>query len=154
MTIAVKRKQDNYKKFVKDRLDEVEEWASNAVSHSEMAKNLGVSYSAFRKYKDKHKALQEALDNGRVRAVAVVESALFKRAVGFEYSERTVEKKDVAGKRTEFIRETKKYQPGDTLAMMYFLNNRAPDKWKAKREDRADTEMNVTIAFNEEQEGE
>ena len=52
-----------------------------------MCKNLGVGYSTFSVYKNDYIELQEVLKSGKEDADAQVESALFKRAIGYEFEE-------------------------------------------------------------------
>ena len=145
---------NKYDRLIKPKLEQVEEWSSRGMTQKDMAKALGVGYTSFRNYKEEYPELQEAIDRGQISAVQEVEGALFKRAIGYEYEEETEELKNIDGKKTAFKRKVKKHQAGDTLAMMYYLNNRAPDKWKARREDKGDTDMNVTISFEEEKDNE
>jgi len=84
------------------------------------------------------------LKKGKEISDRYVENALFKNATGHEYVEevvanrKTVKYKD--GKRVSEVTEPiavplKKFKPPETMAMMYWLNNRKPDDWKQKQRD-------------------
>lgn len=79
-----------------------------------------------------------------------MENALLKRALGYDYEEVVTEVEDVPTgkvdpngqpvmKQRKHVRKTKKHVPGDTLAMMYWLKNRRPDKWRDKPVEQGDT---------------
>ena len=78
-----------------------------------------------------------------------VEASLWKRAIGYEYSEVTTEHRrifeDILNEAGEIIDKKEsshlvvtkivtKKQPADILACIFWLKNRQPDKWRDKTE--------------------
>lgn len=70
-----------------------------------------------------------------------VESALLKRALGFEYTESVKEIRQLPGGKTyTTVREFTKYALPDTTAQAIWLNNRKPKRWQR---DRRVTEVEI-----------
>ena len=63
-----------------------------------------------------------------------VESALYKRARGYEIVEEHTEPDPDNPEQQRVIRRVKKHIPGDVRAQQFFLTNRSPEKWKQRQE--------------------
>ncbi len=137
--------KDKYHIFVKPRLIEVEAWKRDGLTDEQIMGNLGISKATFYKYKAKYKELEQALIKGKEVADIEVENALFKRAVGYNYIERIKETKEINGKTTVIIKEVEKHMAGDTVAQIFWLKNRKPNKWKDRQEEVADTNISIEI---------
>lgn len=77
-----------------------------------------------------------------------VENALLKRAMGFEYEEVTteiIEQQD--GSQRKHIKRTKKMVVPDTMAAIYWLNNRRPDLWKNRKAVEVDTADSAPVTI-------
>lgn len=129
------RKRDDILK----KLELIQGWKRNGLTDRQIAKNLGVAYSTFNKYKAENKVIQEALMYGKEEANLTVENALFRKAVGctirktkafkctrkyYDAEGRLCEEEYVAT--AELLEDV----PPDTTAMMAWLNNNKPDKYK------------------------
>lgn len=134
-------KNDYYDKFVKPRLDKVTEWKIDGLSNKQIAKNLGIVQSTFYEYMSKHEELSEAVEKGKVSAIAELENAAFKSATGHKVSEKKVEQ-DADGKTKVTV--TEKYIPPNPAQNIFMLKNLMPKKYK----DKIETEHNVNINFN------
>lgn len=77
-----------YESHVEPKLLLIEAWARDGTIDEDIAKKLGIAYSTFKLYKDKHSALSAALKRGKEVADIEVENALFKRATGYEFTEK------------------------------------------------------------------
>lgn len=106
----------------------IEGWARWGLTEKQIAKNMGCSYSTFRSWRDKYPALSAALKKGKEVSDFEVESALFRRATGYETEETITE--TVKGVTT--TRTIKKKIPPDTTAQIFWLKNRLPDRWRDK----------------------
>ncbi|MDB8986953.1 hypothetical protein PN594_19055, partial [Parabacteroides merdae] len=119
---------------VEPKLEEVRKWAKDGLSDKRIASNLGIAYSTFREYKKKYSALSAPLKEGKNCAVKQVENALFKKALGYDYEEVTKElsTNEETGKQELKITKvvTKRVHP-DTTAIIFYLKNRMPDKWRS-----------------------
>lgn len=81
-------------------------WARDGLTDEQIAGNMGLACSTLREWKHRFPALSAALKNGKEVADYAVENALFNRAMR-----------------------------GDTVAMIFWLKNRRPDKWRDRPQD-------------------
>ena len=72
-----------YEKLVQPRLAEITEWRKLRASELVISKMLGISYPAFKEYKQKHEELVEALQVGTDTRNFEISSALVKAAKGY-----------------------------------------------------------------------
>ena len=132
-----------YFTHVEPKLFLVECWARDGLTDEQIAKNLGIAYSTFKDYKNKHSAFSAALKKGKEIIDYEVENALLKRALGFKYNEITQELTDIKTdsgtittmQPTKIV--TKQVAP-DVGAIAIWLKNRKPDKWRDRPKDDAD----------------
>ena len=122
---------------VKDKMILIEGWARDGLTDIQIANNLGISKTTFYKLKNEHSELSELLKKGKEQIDYQVENALLKRALGYEYEDKTYETR-YDKKQDEYIevltkRVTKQVAP-DTTAQIYWLNNRKPKKWRNKQD--------------------
>lgn len=112
-------------------LDRIPKWRRDGLTEEQVAKKLGIAYSTFKVYKEKHSALSAALKKGKEELVEELEDSLYKRAMGFEYEETKEEyESGILVKKTL----TRKFIAPDVGALVFALKNLRPDKWK--NEDR------------------
>ena len=134
-----KQKRGKYYTHVEPKLILVEGWARDGLIDEQIAKNLGIAYSTFREYKNKHLALSAALKKGKEVIDYEVENSLLKKAMGYNAEvAKTIKVKEVyydeQGRRCE--KEQLKtavdevHIPADTTAQIFWLKNRRPDKWR------------------------
>ncbi|BBI32355.1 transposase [Cohnella abietis] len=81
-------RKSKYHSHVEPKLLLIEAWARDGAIEEDISKKLGVAYSTFKIYKDKYSALSAALKRGKEVADVEVENSLFKRAIGYEYTEK------------------------------------------------------------------
>ncbi|RXM69420.1 transposase [Clostridium tetani] len=153
--------KSKYETNVKDKLILVEGWARNGLTDEQIAKNLGIGLTTFYKYKKEHSELSEALKKGKEVIDFEVESALLKRALGYEYEEVTQERvlrKDERGQPITDIhgfplyemvvtKKVKKEVTPDTTAQIFWLKNRKPQEWRDKRDIEHSGNMKVNNPF-------
>lgn len=122
---------------VKEKLELVKGWAREGLTDEQIASNLGISKQTFYRYKKEKSDFCDSLKKGKEIVDYEVENALLKRALGYEYEEKTFETK--YDENLQMFREvltkrvTKQVVP-DTTAQIYWLNNRKPKQWRNKRE--------------------
>ena len=124
--------------LTKETLEKIGLMASKGVIDSEIAFNIGVAYSTFREWVKIHPKLSAVLKIHKQVADEKVELSLYQRAMGWEYTEETKERKyNVDTDEYEMIltKTVKKQVLPDTTAMIFWLKNRKPDEWK----DRVET---------------
>lgn len=146
-----------YREYVEPRYDEISVWARDGVSEKEMAKRLGIAYSTFREYKDSNSVLSALLKKNKEHFDNQVVDALHKNTLG-GVIELTVPMKikktffNEQGKKTHEVEEivyvkTQEYIKPDTMAQMYWLNNRRAFDWKQKPVDTSN-DQNESEALN------
>lgn len=98
----------------------------------DMARELGIAESTFQKWKTDHPEFAKAITRGKEHPDDIVEAALFRRALGYEYVEET-EELNAEGDMI-LTKRYHKHMPSETLASIYWLNNRRSDKWRQRQE--------------------
>ena len=125
-----------------DGLTKLEAWARDGLTDDQIAHNMGISRATLYEYKKNYPEISDALKRGKEVVDILVENALLKRALGYEYQE-TVEEifetpdiVDVNGKprQRKHIKRVTKVALPDTTAMIFWLKNRRPDVWRDKHE--------------------
>lgn len=98
---------------------------------------MGISRETFYRWKDQFPDICEAIKKGKEVIDYEVEQALLKRALGMTIKE-TRREVDANGKKRviEIVREV----APDTLAQIYWLKNRRPNKWRDKPMDDSEIE--------------
>lgn len=148
---------------IKDKLMLVEGWARNGLTDEQIAKNLGISKTAFYKYKKNYAEFANSIKKGKEIVDFEVENALLKRALGYEHTETTKERimmKDENGHPVVDIhgmpcykivvtKTIKKQVAPDTKAQIFWLKNRKSQEWRDKQEVQhsgaISNEVNITI---------
>lgn len=119
---------------------QIEGWARDGLTNEQLAANMGVTVKTFYEWQARFVEFREAIKRGKAPVDIEVENALLKRARGFEYEEVTteiIEQPD--GSQRKHIKRTKKIVMPDTMAAIYWLNNRRPDLWKNRKAVEVDT---------------
>ena len=121
----------------KNKLILVEGWARDGLTDEQIANNLNISKDTFYEYKKKYPDFSDSLKRGKEIVDYEVENALLKRALGYNYEEKTYETiyDERTGRLIERLtkRVTKQVSP-DTTAQIYWLNNRKPKQWRNKQD--------------------
>jgi transposase-like protein len=121
-----------------DKLILVEGWARDGLTDVQIAHNLGVGTTTLYEWKNDYTEFAEALKRGKEVVDRMVENALLKRALGYEFEEVTYEN----GAETKRVR--KEVVP-DTTAQIFWLKNRKPEEWRDKQNIEHSGESGVRI---------
>lgn len=119
-------------------------WAKDGLTDEQIAQNIGISRSTLNEWKKRFPDIKDTIKRGKEVVDRQVENALFKSAVGYEYTEITKELTDSGMKVTK--RVTKQVAPNPTSAI-FWLKNRKPDEWRDKKETQVSGEMSVNNPF-------
>lgn len=118
----------------------VEGWARNGLSQEQIAKEMEISLTTLKRWKNdpdpKFEPLQAALKVQRDYVDKQVENALYKSAMGYEWEEITEEWKfnPLKGKHEMIVtKKVKKRVAPSNAAQIFWLKNRLPDEWRDKR---------------------
>lgn len=121
-----------YESHVLPRLDEIGAWCRDGVSEEKIAENLGISYSCFRDYKEKHSALSAVLKKNKdyVDNVEVV-GALMKMVTGYTVTlHKTRMSWNPENKCWDELHETwEQHIPPNPGLMQWWLKLRQRDAW-------------------------
>ncbi len=128
----------------------LEGWARDGLTDEQIAHNIGINASTLYDWKKKYSKIAEALKKGKEVVDIQVENALLKRALGYEYEEKTIETGDFGEK----IKTVIKQVPPDTTAQIFWLKNRKPAKWRDKvkeqTEESTESKLDKLIGLTEE----
>ena len=105
-------------------------WAKDGLTDEQIAQNIGISRSTLNEWKKRFPDIKDTIKRGKEVVDRQVENALFKSAIGYEYTEITKELTDSGMKVTK--RVTKQVAPNPTSAI-FWLKNRKPDEWRDKK---------------------
>lgn len=122
-------------------LKQIEMWAAHGLTDEQIAKNIDIGMTTFYRWNNEHREIWEAIKKGKAVTDYEVESALFRRACGYDAEETMTEVADDGTKRTVKSRKTTRHIPPDVGAMCFWLKNRNPQDWRDKRDaDGADSQ--------------
>ena len=116
-----------YETNVKARFDEILEWLQIGATEKEIAENLGVNQKVFCRYKKQYSELNTLIKKGRKQPVEAIKAALYKRAIGFQFTESKTIEDSEGGWRKETM--TKTALPDPTAAMMLLKHWDIPKKF-------------------------
>lgn len=119
-------RKSKYESHVLPHLSEIENWCQDYDERQIATELLGISVSAFEKYKREHPELVDALKNGRQVLVSDLKASLKKKAKGFYYEETKKTIRTENGKEVVVLEKYKKYAQPDTGAIHLLLKNYDP----------------------------
>ena len=111
--------------------------AVKGATDQEVAEAFGVSRRTIIRWREQYKSFDEAYQTGKDIADAKVKKALYLRATGYEATdtEKTVDVDPKTGESKPVrVKTTKKTIPPDTMAIMYWLNNRSRGEFTQRQE--------------------
>lgn len=111
----------------------IEGWARDGLTDEQIAHNMGIAESTLYEWKKQFPEFSESLKRGKEVVDRMVENALLKRALGYEYQEQKIVVSEKDGKRVE---TTIKQVIPDVTAQIFWLKNRKPDEWRDKPESK------------------
>lgn len=135
-----------YETHVAPRLEEIKDWVRNGATDEEVAQRLGINPDTFYSYKKRFSEFSESLKESKEFVDSQVESALLKRALGYDYEETTQERNDKG--QLVVTKVVHKQVVPDTTAQIFWLKNRRPDKWRDKpAEDTTSEDKAVSVTL-------
>lgn len=142
--------KSKYESHVLPYLDQIAQWAEKGATIKEIAAKLSVAYSSLRKYLDlgdqgdeRYVALSAAYKKAAEVPDDNVEASLYKKTQGYNakvlknYKVKRIQYDETTGKKLlEYEEIVEAYDevhvPADTNAIIFWLTNRRPDRWKHK----------------------
>ena len=136
--MSKKRGNGKYHDWITEEgLKKIEEWARKGLTDEQISHNMGIHPSTLYDWQNRFPEITEALKRGKEVVDKAVENALLKRALGYEYEEKTYERtwNPKIGKYIKVNTKTvvKQAHP-DTTAQIFWLKNRKPEEWRDKKD--------------------
>lgn len=114
-----------------DYVPQVEKFCRLGATNPEIADFLGVSGQTINVWSNKYPDFADAIKRGKALADANVADALYRRATGWQHEAVKIFADPKTGSEMQ-VKYIEHYPP-DTVACIFWLKNRAPDRWKDKR---------------------
>lgn len=131
-----------------DGLIKIEGWARDGLIDKQIAEDkIGINEATLCRWKEKFPQIMHALKRGKEVVDREVESALLKRALGYETVEtieEPVKDKETGEIKMEVTKRIVKQVVPDTTAQIFWLKNRKPDEFRDKR----DVELSGNVDFS------
>lgn len=131
----------------------LEGWARDGLTDEQIAKNMGIKRQTLYEWKNKYPDISDTLKKGKEVVDREVENALCKRALGYDFTEVTEERifdRATGEYKLTVTKSVKKHMAPDVAAIVFWLKNRKPDKWRDKMaETRADEWNDGVVIIND-----
>ncbi len=121
--------EDRIEKITFD-MGKIKKLAEFGFIDTQLAELLGVNESTIVRWKQASPELVHVLKEGKEIADARVVMSLYERATGYSHPETHISNHQGEITKTEIT----KHYPPDSTAMIFWLKNRQPDKWRDKQE--------------------
>ena len=130
-----------YKEWLEDdNLLRLQGWARDGLTDEQIAHNMGINRKTLRIWKTRYSPIGTALKENKEVVDIQVENALFKNAMGYDYTEvKEIIEKDEQGKDRKRIERYHKKMPPNTTAQIFWLKNRKPAEWRDKPDEANNT---------------
>lgn len=138
-----------YKEWISpDGLLLIKGWARDGLTDKEIAKNMGISLSTFCEWKNKYTEFSETIKSSRKPVIVEVEDTFFEKKLKGYYANEEIEEITIHpdGGKTIHKRQSKRYIPPDTTAMIFFMKCRIPKKYNEKIALSVENEANGKLA--------
>lgn len=110
-----------------------------------LATSFGVTIATLHNWKKEHPEFLDAIKEGKdLFDSDTVERSLLHRAIGYS----CIEEKVFLDKGEPVIVKTTKHYPPDTTAMIFWLKNRQPARWRDKQEIDQNIEGSIGLDIN------
>lgn len=138
---AFKTKMGRPSLYDPEILPRIEELCLKGLNNKQIAASIGISEKTFYEWKRDFSGFSHSLKKYRGLADVEVENALYKSAVGFNFTESKKERRKT-GKNEDgtdkyelvLTEELVKHIPGVSAAQIFYLKNRMPDRYRDKVE--------------------
>lgn len=87
-------RKSKYETHVKPRFSDIKKWCQRGATDKEIIKLLGIGKTAFYEYLNKYTELTELIEKNRVNPVEEIKASLYKKAIGFTYTETKTTKNE------------------------------------------------------------
>lgn len=111
----------------------IDKWLSEGCTEKSICACLGISVPTWERYKRVKPGFREFLKRGKKPAIEAVVNALYKKAIGYDYTEtKTTVKTNPDGSVTETVETFTKHSQPDTGAAIMYLKNMDREHWQSE----------------------
>ena len=134
----------------------IQGWARDGLTDDQIAAKMGVHPATLYRWQADHRELRNAIKKGKAPVDIEVENALLKSALGYTVKvKKPIKVKEVKVKVGEGRIETERIEyaeeevhiPPNTMAQIYWLNNRKPDRWRNRKAADVDATDNAPVTI-------
>jgi len=112
-----------------------------AFTNEDLADLFDVTTATIKLWRQKHPKFSAAIKEGKDYRDSQVERSLYERAIGYSHPEEKI-----FNHQGMVIRaETTKHYPPDPTAMIFWLKNRQPGKWRDKKDIDREGDLKVEV---------
>lgn len=122
-----------HKWLQKENLILLKSWAMDGLTDEQIADRMDISRTTLYDWKRKYPDISDALKRGKDVYDGEAEQALFKSGLGYYVEEVETYITETNGVQTKKIKKNKKWIPSNVTALIFWLKNRKPDKWKDRK---------------------
>ena len=132
----------------------VKGWARDGLNDEQIADKIGICADTLYTWQKQYPEFSEAIKEGKAPVDIEVENALLKSALGFRVTvkkpiklktkRQLKDKGTIEEERVEIVEE-EIYVPPQTVAQVFWLKNRRPDKWRDKPADVASGASDTSV---------
>lgn len=130
-------------KYRPEYAEQAEKLCKLGLIDEELAEFFEIAVATLNAWKKDYPEFLEALKNGKTLADAEVAAKLYQRATGYEHEAVQIDMYRGKAVVTKYV----KHYPPDTVAGIYWLNNRQRARWKARIEDTGGDENEKLKGF-------
>jgi transcriptional regulator with XRE-family HTH domain len=128
--------------------DRVKLFARKGFTDKEIAQGIGITKETLNNWKKKYPDFFTSINEWKALPNAEVERSLFERACGYSHPEDKV----FCNNGEIIVQPTIKHYPPDPTAIIFWLKNRRPDKWRDKQDVEHSGDVVVEIVkYSEDQ---
>lgn len=136
---------------------QIEGWSRDGLTNEQLAANMGVTVKTFYEWQARFVEFREAIKRGKAPVDIQVENALLKSALGHTVKvKKPIKIKEIRQKVGEGRIETERieyadeevYIPPNSVAQIFWLKNRRPDKWRDKPDANSMDNEPVKVVFD------
>ena len=132
----------------------IQGYARDGLTDEQIAAKMGISTSTYYQWQINYPEISDAIKKGKAPVDIQVENALLKRALGYDYEEVITEIEEVpvrgtdgqsTAKQKKHVKKVTRHVPPDVGAIVFWLKNRKPGKWRDKIEPIPEAEKNELL---------
>jgi hypothetical protein len=121
-------------KYRPEFVRQAEKLCELGATDAQLAEFFEVGEATINRWKEDFPEFRETLTRAKAEADALVEKSLFQRARGYSHPAVKILTVALGGDRGSEVQQVPytEHYPPDTTACIYWLKNRAPDRWRDK----------------------